>query len=448
MKQGDPRNDQFAAQHADQYETWKATSESEKLTDGIGGDTNMVVLWAGYGFSKDYNAPRGHFYAIDDIRQTLRTGGPTGPDNGPMPMACWSCKSPDVGRLIEERGEEGYFSGKWARLGAEVSNPIGCADCHATNTEEFKNGGPALQINKPHVNRAMNAIGKPFEDQSRLDQQSQICGQCHVEYYFEKVEGKKGFVKFPWDQGMDVDSMEEYYDSIEFVDWTHKISKTPMLKAQHPEYETWSMGIHGKNNVTCIDCHMPKVTNEDGTVFTDHKVGNPFDRFEDTCSKCHTQSKKQMQDIVKSRKDQVLKLKLAAERQLVAAHFEAGEAWKVGATKEEMEPILKDIRHSQWRWDYAIASHGIHMHAPEVALEVLGTSLELSADARTKLVRVLAKHGITEPIEIPDISTKAAAQKAVGWDMDKLNAEKKEFLETVVPKWEAEAKEREAMYNY
>jgi len=43
---------------------------------------------------------------------------------------------------------------------------------------------------------------------------------------------------------------------------------------------------------------------------------------------------------------------------------------KAGATEDEMQPILQDIRHAQWRWDYAIASHGVHMYAPEVALEV------------------------------------------------------------------------------
>lgn len=94
--------------------------------------------------------------------------------------------------------------------------------------------------------------------------------------------------------------------------------------------------------------------------------------------------------------------------------------------------------------DYAIASHGVHMHAPEVVLEVLGTAVNKAADARTKLVRLLAKKGITEPVAIPDISTKAAAQKALGMDMEAMKAEKKHFLETVVPEWEEQAKEREA----
>ena len=177
-------------------------------------------------------------------------------------------------------------------------------------------------------------------------------------------------------------------------------------------------------------------------------MGNPFDRFEDTCANCHTQSKEQMREIVSSRKAQVLNMKLTAEKQIVAAHFEAGEAWKVGATEEEMKDILQDIRHAQWRWDYAIASHGVHMHAPEIALEVLGTAVDRAADARTKIVRLLAKKGITDPIEIPDISTKEAAQKALGMDMDKMNAEKQHFLDTVVPKWEEQAEKREANYEY
>lgn len=439
----EPRNHVFQENHPDQYKSWKATSESEEITDALAEDPNMVVLWGGYGFAKEYNKARGHFYAVEDVRNILRTGGPTDENSGPMPMACWSCKSPDVARVIDERGEEGYFKGKWARLGAEIVNPIGCSDCHNTASEEFKNGEPALALTRPHVKRAFDAINMPFEEQSRLDKQASVCGQCHVEYYFPKPLNS---VKFPWDQGTSVDAMEKYYDEIGFKDWTHKISKAPMLKAQHPGYETWREGIHGKNNITCVDCHMPKVTNEDGTVFTDHKVGNPFDRFEDTCAQCHTQTKDQLRGIVSTRKAQVLKMKLTAEKQIVAAHFEAGAAWDAGATEAEMKDILQDIRHAQWRWDYAIASHGVHMHAPEVALEILGTAVDRAADARTKLVRLLAKKGITEPVEIPDISTKEAAQRAMGLDPEQMEKEKQHFLDTLVPQWDEAAKKREAQY--
>ncbi|MFV8852063.1 ammonia-forming nitrite reductase cytochrome c552 subunit [Serratia fonticola] len=431
------KNETFSAPHPDQYKSWQATSEQSDRVDALAGDPRLVILWAGYPFAKDYNKPRGHAYAITDIRESLRTGAPKTAEDGPLPMACWSCKSPDVARVIAEQGEASYFHGKWARGGPEIVNNLGCADCHNTASADFAAGKPALQLSRPYAARAMQTIGKPFDQAGRFDQQSMVCGQCHVEYYFD---GKDKAVKFPWDKGTTVDDMEVYYDNIEFSDWTNPLSKTPMLKAQHPEYETWSAGIHGKNNVTCIDCHMPKVQNAQGKIYTDHKIGNPFDNFEQTCKNCHTQDKASMQAVVEKRKQDINEIKLKVEDQLVHAHFEAKAAWDAGATEAEMKPILTHIRHAQWRWDFAIASHGIQMHAPEVALRILGTALDQAAQARTQLIRLLATKGITTEIPLPDISTKEKAQLALGMDMPQLNAEKQEFLKTVVPQWEEQAR--------
>ena len=51
-----------------------------------------------------------------------------------------------------------------------------------------------------------------------------------------------------------------------------------------------------------------------------------------------------------------------------------------------------------------------------------------------------------EPVKIPDISTKEKAQKALGMDMEGMNQEKDDFLKTVIPEWDKEAKAREATY--
>ncbi len=40
-------------------------------------------------------------------------------------------------------------------------------------------------------------------------------------------------------------------------DGDHPDSGTKMLKAQHPDYETWSTSVHADASVTCVDCHMP-----------------------------------------------------------------------------------------------------------------------------------------------------------------------------------------------
>jgi len=45
---------------------------------------------------------------------------------------------------------------------------------------------------------------------------------------------------------------------------------------------------------------------------------------------------------------------------------------------------------------------------------------------------------------MPDISTKGKAQAYIGLDMVAIEAQKLKFLEEVVPKWDAEAKAREA----
>nr|WP_196247691.1 ammonia-forming nitrite reductase cytochrome c552 subunit [Gallibacterium anatis] len=433
------RNDLFAEKYPLQYQSWLGTSQSEEIGDALAEDPRLVVLWGGYLFSSEYNHPRGHYYAVTDVRNILRTGAPKDENSGPQPAACWTCKSPDVARLITEKGEDGYFGAKWAKWGNEIVNPIGCADCHDTNSKEFAEGQPALRIARPHVLRALDKIDWNFERSDKTDKRAAICANCHVEYFFA---GDKKIVTFPWQNGVSVEQMEKYYDDLQFKDWTHSLSKAPMLKAQHPDFETWTMGMHGKNGVTCVDCHMAKQQTADGRVFTNHNIGNPFDNFQNTCANCHDQSKEKLQGIVNSRKERVQSAMIKLEDQLVHAHFEAKAAWDAGATEAEMKDALQDIRHAQWRWDYTSASHGFYMHAPEVALEVLSSGLDKAADARRKLAVILTKHNVKQPVAIPDISTKEKAQVAMGIDIEKQKREKEEFLKTVVPQWDKEAKEK------
>nr|WP_265474251.1 ammonia-forming nitrite reductase cytochrome c552 subunit [Mergibacter septicus] len=438
------RNDLYAKKYPLQYQSWASTKNSEKIGDALAEDPRLVVLWGGYLFSSEYNHPRGHYYAVTDVRNILRTGAPKDDNSGPQPAACWTCKSPDVARLITEKGEDGYFGVKWAKWGSEIVNPIGCADCHDTKSKDFAEGKPALRIARPHVLRALDKAHKNFEHSDQTDKRAAVCANCHVEYYFA---GKTKEVTFPWDKGLSVEQMEKYYDEQDFKDWTHSLSKAPMLKAQHPDFEIWSMGIHGKNGVTCVDCHMAKVQAPDGRVYTDHNIGNPFDNFQNTCANCHDQSKQKLENLVDARKKQVNSLLIKLEDQLVHAHFEAKAAWDAGATEKEMQAALQDIRHAQWRWDYAAASHGAYVHAPEVALSVIGTGLDKVADARRKLAIILTQYKVAQPVAIPDISTKAKAQAAMGIKIEKQIKEKEEFLKTVIPQWDKEAKEKGLLPN-
>jgi nitrite reductase (cytochrome c-552) len=135
------------------------------------------------------------------------------------------------------------------------------------------------------------------------------------------------------------------------------------------------------------------------------------------------------------------------EKMLVRAHVEAKKAWDLGATEAQMQEILMGIRHAQWRWDYAAASHGASFHASLELSRLIGTAIDIAQETRIELARLLAELGYNQEVPYPDISTKAKAQEFVGLPMEQLREEKEEFLKTLVPQWIEEAEKREASWN-
>ena len=441
----EPRNAVWGENFPREYETYKSTLDTTFHSKHGGGATidhlekypNLVILWAGYGFSKDYNQGRGHYYAIKDIRNSLRTGGPTETVNSPMPATCWTCKSTDVPRLMKEKGIAEFYKANWKDWGDEVVNDIGCQDCHDPKSMN-------LRITRPALIEAFDRMGKDIEQSTHQEMRSLVCAQCHVEYYFKGKDEK--YLTFPWDGGMSMEAMESYYDNINFSDWTHTLSRAPMIKAQHPDYELYLTGVHAERGVACADCHMP-YRSEGGVKFTDHKIQSPLNNVANACQVCHRESEATLVRNVYSRQDKVIELRSRVEEALAKAHIEAKTAWDNGATEAEMAPILQIIRHAQWRWDYAAASHGGTFHSPLESSRVLGSALEKAAEARILLTAVLERHGVKTPIELPDISTKAKAQAYIGLNMAKLVTEKKEFLKNLVPVWDSRAAERQARLN-
>ncbi len=432
------RNEVWGENFPREYETYMKTLETDfkskhggsAMTDYLELYPNLVIMWGGYGFSKDYNQGRGHAYAVADIRNTLRTGGN---EVSPMPATCWTCKSPDVPRMMEKMGVGEFYKGSWKDLGDEVVNPIGCGDCHDPETMN-------LRITRPALAEAFERQGKKMEDFSRQEMRSLVCAQCHVEYYFKGKKEK--YLTFPWDKGFSAEEMEKYYDEMEFSDWTHKLSKAPMLKAQHPDYELFTTGIHAQRGVSCADCHMP-YKSEGGVKFTDHHVQSPLNNVANSCQVCHREETDRLVKDVYERQDRLEELRHLAEDAIAKAHLEAAIAWEKGAKGDEMKNALMLIRHAQWRWDWVAAANGLGFHSPTEAMRVIGTSIQKAEEARRELALVLVKHGVNYPPKLPDYSTKAKAQQVVGLDMKYLNEDKANFLNTTAKEWDKKAKARQ-----
>ena len=287
IPEDETRNEVWGANFPREFESYKNTLDTTfksafgggAMRDALEEDPRLVILWAGYGFSKDYNQGRGHYWAVKDIRNTLRTGAPRDANDGPMPGTCWTCKSTDVERLMKKEGIAEFYKATWAKWGTEINNPIGCKDCHDSKTMN-------LRISRPALIEAYQRMGKDISKATHQEMRSLVCAQCHVEYYFA---GKEKYLTFPWDKGLAVENMEEYYDEVNHVDWVHTLSRAPMLKAQHPDWEIFMTGTHAKRGISCADCHMP-YKSEGGTKFTDHKIQSPLNNIANACQVCHRES--------------------------------------------------------------------------------------------------------------------------------------------------------------
>ena len=455
------QNEDFRTDFPREYDTWRQTLETNydskpldvnnpnregvvpqmyhngnEATDVLSYRPNMVVLWAGYAFSWDYTTPRGHMHTVEDMTRTLRTGAPDTETTGSnQPGTCWTCKSPDVPRIMSEKGVAEYYKANWAMWGNEIANPLGCSDCHDPESMD-------LRISRPALIEAYQRQGRDITKATQQEMRSLVCGQCHVEYYFKNdpnTPEHDQYLTFPWDKGFTVEDAEAYYDETGYYDYIHALSKAPILKAQHPGFETSKQGIHGQRGVSCADCHMP-YTSEGGVKFSDHHIVSPLANMERTCLTCHRESKEDLLKNVFERQHKVEEIRTRAEAELTKAHIEAKYAWDNGATEEQMRTALQFIRKGQWRWDYAVASHGSFFHAPQEITRILGRSVDYALQARLEIRKTLASLGHNEEVPMPDLSTKEKAQAYIGLDIAGKRAAKAKFLEEIVPKWQQDAK--------
>ena len=391
-----------------EYETNKKMAESSTETkyggsfprDYLKETPANVILFAGYGFSKEYRQARGHVYAIEDVTETKRV-------NAKTPATCWTCKSPDVPRLMHTMGPAKFYASNFDALKPEITHPIGCLDCHEPNTMQ-------LRVTRPALREAFARQGKDIDQATHQEMRTLVCAQCHVEYYFK---GRGNYLTFPWDKGdcrkgVSPEAMEQYYDEADFADWTHAISKTRMVKMQHPDYEVYSTGVHAYRNIACADCHMPYRT-EGGVKFTDHHIQSPLLNIANSCVVCHRWSEAEIRNRVEGIQDKVHQTRVLAETMLTRAHFDIAAAMQAGADEEELADVRKLVRSAQLRWDYVAAANGMGFHSPEESVRILAAAIDLAGQCRVECARILAKHGVTKPIEYPDFSTKEKAQTLI-----------------------------------
>ncbi len=402
-----------------QYARWLMTGEGEETRTKFGGsyprdyleeDPMQVILFAGYAFSRDYTQARGHRYSRQDVWNTLRVRQADNPEvvRADIPATCWTCKSSNVKPIMDEIGVEEFYTTPFREMAERITHPISCHDCHDPKTMN-------LRISRPGLREAFAAQGLDIDRQNLQQMRSLVCAQCHVEYYFQRGT----YLVFPWEGGTDFEAIETYFDNRpEFSDWVHAVSKTPMIKMQHPDYELYSTGIHAYRNVSCADCHMPYMS-EGNVKMTDHNVQSPLLTIDRSCQVCHRWSESEIRNRVESIQTTVQQAMLKAEDALVKAHFDIAAASQAGASPEELLTSRAYVRKSQSRWDFISASNGMGIHSPQESMRLLGEATNFAQQSRLESARLLARKGITEPVAYPDISTREKArQVAVAFEQN------------------------------
>ncbi len=412
------RNEAFKEEFPLQYETYQQT-----MVDGFAMDEGQMTeyggsvphakhlcedlpdgykycqpflknLWLGYGFSFEYNRARGHGNALHDLLDIDRISDYG--ESAAMPSSCWNCKSNKVPGYVEEHGDD-FWSMEFNEFRAEQDleeHTIGCNLCHEPQSMD-------LRITSEPLENALERRGEDWREASRNEMRSLVCGQCHSEYYFQHEEyGPEAKVTFPWDKGFDPGDMYEYKKEVGvtdregfegwFIDWTHPVSDTPMIKVQHPEYEMWQDGPHGSADVSCADCHMPYTRMDGKKKISSHYVTSPLkslDRVAQTCGQCHAQQSPQhLKDRVIYTQERVWDQLMTAQEESVRAHEAVRLASEYeGEVRDNFEELMiqarERVRKGQWFWDYVSAENSVGFHNPSKALDTLAKSQQYSRQA-------------------------------------------------------------------
>ena len=355
-------------------------------------DPRLKTMWAGYAFSKDFREERGHAYMLDDQTFTERQSVVQ------QPGACMHChgsvyvpyKKLGGGDLI--KGFEAMNQMKYQEARKLVTHPVACIDCHDPKTMQLRVTRPGFMEGIQKVKAAQGVANFDVNrDATRQEMRAYVCGQCHVEYYFKGAEKR---LTYPWDKGLKADEILAYYEENSFKDWTHAESGAPVLKAQHPEFEMWSQGIHARSGVACADCHMP-YQRVGAMKITDHHVRSPMLNLNRACQTCHRVPEEELRTRVQTIQDRTYQVRNVAMDALVALIGDIRAAKERGATDPQLAVSRGHHRRAQFLLDFIEAENSMGFHADQEAVRVLALSLDESRRGQAGLPGSLASAGAT-----------------------------------------------------
>lgn len=364
-------DEDWAELYPDVYASYMANADNTYTVEYLDEDPGLKEIYEGFGFAKSYLEARGHNYTVQDVTDTAR---PHAKAN------CLTCKTSTFTAMVNKDGAAAYTY-EFDDVVGECVDAVGCYNCHGNSAgEEGK-----LVVTHDYINNTLT-------DKDSIDADTIACGQCHIEYYF-RPEDKGTDIPYTNSAEMDPTAILEFYDSIDFADYTQESTGAKLLKAQHPEMETVT-GIgnkHTASGITCADCHMAVQEGADGKLYVSHKLVSPVDDSAEAesiranvCAECHGDENLQakvddIQANVVAREKKVL----ASLVQLKADLIEAINSKKY--TEAELEGIRYAYRAGEWFFDFCYVENSEGAHNSQLANECLAKAEAYVAQANKLL---------------------------------------------------------------
>jgi nitrite reductase (cytochrome c-552) len=372
-------------------------------------DPWLKRMFLGYAFSIDYRDRRGHMHMLDDQEATKRL-------SKPQSGSCLHCHASimplyrELGDGDAMKGFEKSYTFSYQQLDKKLhdtghAHPVSCVDCHEPTTMALRVTRPGFLVGiralaaSDAAAPAMPSIAlwrqgnrehayDPNVDATRNEMRSFVCGQCHVEYYCST----KMPLTFPWGKGLRADDIEAFWnetkfpDGSAFYDYAHAETQSHVLKAQHPEFELWSQGIHARSGVSCADCHMP-YAREGATKVSDHWVRSPLLNINRACQTCHRIPEAELAarvDTIQSRNYELMQRGGVA---ITALMDSIVRAQNTGASAESLDAARVFQRQAQWRLDFIAAENSMGFHAPQEAARVLAEAIDYARQGELSVLR-------------------------------------------------------------
>jgi nitrite reductase (cytochrome c-552) len=286
------------------------------------------------------------------------------------------------------------------------AHPVSCIDCHDPQTM-------ALRITRPGFVLAMEALAQsedplphmpsierwrrgnratPYDPNtmaSRQEMRSFTCGQCHVEYYCATGDT----LVYPWGKGLKAEQMEAFWeertfpDGSEFYDYKHAETGALLFKAQHPEFEMWSQGIHARAGVSCADCHMA-YERQGAMKLSNHNVRSPMENINNACQTCHNVPERELRDRVLTIQDRTVAMRERAGIAMTEMLDDIVAAKEAGVSDEDLAAVYALQRKGMWRLDFVSSENSRGFHAGQESARILAESIDYSRQAQIEAIRL------------------------------------------------------------